>query len=68
MENIHCYGIGESDIPILMEFLASPRADGKQRVMKIYFFAPSVEEFPMGQKFLNAMIDAMKEVGKFIWP
>jgi hypothetical protein len=62
MKIINCYGIEESTIPILMHFLASPRADGQQRVMKMYFGAP--EELPMAQKLL----DAVKEVGKkFIW-
>jgi hypothetical protein len=51
MKIIVGYGIEESDIPILMGFLASPRADGQQRVMKMYFGAP--EELPMAQKSKN---------------
>jgi hypothetical protein len=55
MKNIHCIGLGESDIPILMQFLASARADGKQRVMKILF---GPRELAMAQNLL----DALKEV------
>jgi hypothetical protein len=55
MEIIFCYGIEESDIPILMKFLASPRPDGQQRVMKIYF---QLGELALAQKLL----DAIKEV------
>jgi hypothetical protein len=55
LKRIFCYGIEESDIPILMQFLASPRADLQQRVIKIYF---RLRELPMAQK----MLDAIKEV------
>jgi hypothetical protein len=54
---IDCFGIEESDIPILMHFLASPRADGKQRVMKMHFWEG---QLPVAQKLL----DAIKEVWK----
>jgi hypothetical protein len=60
MKSIHCYGIMEElDIPILMHFLASPRADGQQRVMNIQLlFEPAVPK----------LLDAIKEVWKLIWP
>jgi hypothetical protein len=45
----------ESNIPILMQFLASPRADGQQRVIYIHL---SEEEEHLVQKIL----DAIKEV------
>jgi hypothetical protein len=35
MKRINCYSIEEPDIPILMQFLASKRADGQQRVIQI---------------------------------
>jgi hypothetical protein len=52
MRRINCCGIVESDIviPILMQFLASPRADGQQRVMQIEFRLG-----PVVQKLLNAI-------------
>jgi hypothetical protein len=53
MKIIRCYGIEEPDIPMLMEFLASPRADGQQRVMQICFlFEPAAQR----------LLDAIKEV------
>jgi hypothetical protein len=55
MENIHCIGMEESEIPSLMALLASPRADGKQRVMKLYF---RQREIPIAQ----TLLDAVKEV------
>jgi hypothetical protein len=55
MKRIYCHGIEELDIPILMQFLASPRADGQQRVMKMHFWD---EELPVAQK----LMDAIKEV------
>jgi hypothetical protein len=55
MENIHCIGMEESEIPSLMALLASPRADGKQRVMKILIGS---RELAMAQNLL----DALKEV------
>jgi hypothetical protein len=61
MKRIDCYEIEESDIPFLVEFLASPRDDGQQRVMHVHFRSG---ELPAAQKLL----DAIKEVGKFIWP
>jgi hypothetical protein len=61
MKRIDCFGIGELDIPILMEFLASPRADGQQRVIHMHFL---LGEVAMAKKLL----DAIKEVWKSIWP
>jgi hypothetical protein len=53
IKRIDCYGVKESDIPILMHFLASPRADGQQRVMQMHFRSG---ELPMAQ-FLDAIIE-----------
>jgi hypothetical protein len=53
--DINCHGTEEPDIPILIQFLATPRPDGQQRVIKMYFF---IEQLPMAQKIL----DAIKEV------
>jgi hypothetical protein len=55
MKIIDCYETKESDIPILIQFFASPRADGQQRVMTMHFWS---EQFPVAQKLL----DAIKEV------
>jgi hypothetical protein len=56
MKIIDCYEIKEWDIPILftiMQFLASPRADGQQRVMQMhYLFKTTVQK----------LLDAIKEV------
>jgi hypothetical protein len=43
---------GESNIPILIKFLASPRADGQQRVIYIHL---SEEEEDLAQKILDAI-------------
>jgi hypothetical protein len=53
MKKIVCYGIEESDIPIVLEFLASPRPDGQQRVMEFY---NGIKEGPAVQKLLDAII------------
>jgi hypothetical protein len=53
MKRIDCFGIEESNIPILIKFFASPRADGQQRVIHIDFLLGVAR-----QKFL----DAIKEV------
>jgi hypothetical protein len=45
------FGIEESNIPLLMGFLASPRADGQQRVMKMRFLPEPAK-----------LLDAIKEV------
>jgi hypothetical protein len=55
MKKIRCYGIMESDIPILMQLLASPRADGQQRVMQMHFRSG---DLPMAQKLLVAIKEA----------
>jgi hypothetical protein len=55
MKIIDCWEVEESDIPILIKLLASPRPDGQQRVMQFYF---SLEQLPVAQKLL----DAIKEV------
>jgi hypothetical protein len=41
----------ESNIPILIHFLASPRADGQQRMIYIHLF----EEEHLAQKILDAI-------------
>jgi hypothetical protein len=53
MKIIDCYGIQEWDIPILMGFLASPRADGQQRVMHMLFWFGTTAQ---------KLLDAIKEV------
>jgi hypothetical protein len=53
MKIINCWLLKEWDIPILMRCLASPRADGQQRVMHMHFLPE-----PVAQKLL----DALKEV------
>jgi hypothetical protein len=54
---INCYGrIEGSDIPILIQFLASPRPDGQQRVMKMHFYN---DHLPTG---VQKLLDALKEV------
>jgi hypothetical protein len=57
IKRIDCYGVEELDIPILMPFLASPRADGQQRVMHMYI---RNDQLPVVPKLL----DAIKEVWK----
>jgi hypothetical protein len=52
LDRIDCCGIEESDIPILVEFLASPRPDVQQRVMRIHFCD---EQLPAAQTFLDAI-------------
>jgi hypothetical protein len=52
MERLVCLRVQESDIPILTEFLASPRADGQQRVMKLSFCQA---ELPVVLKLLDAI-------------
>jgi hypothetical protein len=52
VKGIDCCGLEESDIPILMAFLASPRSDGRQRVMIMYL---SSRELPAAQKMLDAI-------------
>jgi hypothetical protein len=49
IERIDGHGIVESDIPILIQFLASPRPDGKLLVIKIYRCVP------LAQKLLEAI-------------
>jgi hypothetical protein len=58
VERIDWYEIQESDIPVLMQFLASSRRDGKQRVMKTSFICLQVAQ---------KLLDAIKEVWKSIW-
>jgi hypothetical protein len=56
MERMVCSAVNELDIPILTEFLASPRADGQQRVMKLEFdryTSPGV---------VQKLLDAIKKV------
>jgi hypothetical protein len=36
MKRIECYETEQSSIPILMQFLTSPRPDGQQRVMRLF--------------------------------
>jgi hypothetical protein len=38
MEAIHLTYLGESDIPMLMQMLATPRVDGQQRVIQLQNF------------------------------
>jgi hypothetical protein len=57
MDRIECSLIEETEIPILMQFLASPRPDGKQRVLKIYW----IKYLELAQK----LFDAIKEVHMF---
>jgi hypothetical protein len=38
MEAIHLTYLGESDIPMLMQMLATRRADGQQRVIQLQSF------------------------------
>jgi hypothetical protein len=52
---------GEANIPILIHFLTSSRADRQQRVIYIHL---SEEEEHLAQKIL----DAIKQVRKIIWP
>jgi hypothetical protein len=59
MKIIYCSGIEESDIPIIMQFLPSPRPDGKQRMLCLEFLD---EQLPLTQK----LVDAIKEVGNLI--
>jgi hypothetical protein len=46
---------GESDIPILMQFLVSPRGDGQQRVIYIHLFEIEEEVEHLAQKILDAI-------------
>jgi hypothetical protein len=55
MKIICCKGVEESDFPILMEFLASPRPDKQQRMMAMQFW---LGQLPVSHKLL----DAIKEV------
>jgi hypothetical protein len=55
METISCAKIAKSDIPILMQFLATQRSDGKQRVMNMEFLLGKVT-------VLQNLLDAIKEV------
>jgi hypothetical protein len=58
---IDCYGMqstADTDIPILMQLLASPRADGQQRVISMHFW---LRQLTVAQKFL----DEIKKVCKF---
>jgi hypothetical protein len=57
VEIIFCYGIEESDIPILIAFLASPRPDGQQQVLKMYF---RLGELALAQKLVNAIKEVWK--------
>jgi hypothetical protein len=59
IKRIDCFGIEESDIPILMAFLASPRADRQQRVMDMYIRYDQLSVVPK-------LLDAIKEAWKFI--
>jgi hypothetical protein len=38
VEAIHLTYLGESDIPMLMQMLATRRADGQQRVIQLQYF------------------------------
>jgi hypothetical protein len=55
MNKMDCWGVVESDIPILMDLLASPRPDGQQRVMEFYFQREQRSMAPI-------LLDAIKEV------
>jgi hypothetical protein len=60
MNSIGFCGVEESDIPILMQFLASPRPDGEQQVIKIYFRGEN--QFLVTQKLLDAIIEVLKSL------
>jgi hypothetical protein len=55
MKSIDCWGVEESDIQILMQFLASPRSDGQQRAMCMFI---RDDQLAVAQQLL----DAIKEV------
>jgi hypothetical protein len=55
MMRIDCDEAEEWDIPTLLQFMASSRADGQQRVIRMAF---GFRKFPVARKLL----DAIKEV------
>jgi hypothetical protein len=52
VKRIDGYLIEESNVPVLIQFLASPRADGQQRVMKMHLYEPAAQK----------LLDAIKKV------
>jgi hypothetical protein len=54
VERIDCWGVEEWEIPILIQFLASPRADGQQRVLLM--------EIQLRNEKVQKLMDAIKEV------